>query len=184
MIKVIIVIIFIASIIIGLIFLTSHFAPSNKKPPLSVPTASIAPNALATPPPNLSLTAQGASQSAYTPGTLPKDLQRITSPQPLSSNDLSIRNKLISLLGNASGTLIQSDTYGLEYVKSPDVFMIELRSTNTDQSEQDALGWLKAQGLSNQGICNLPVKIYLSYSVSIYFRNNNLKFNPIPPSCE
>lgn len=120
----------------------------------------------------------------YSQDDLEKDFQRIVSRQPLSSADLSIRQKLIKSLGEKSGILAKTDSFQIEYVKSADSFMIEILSTDTNAAKNTAADWLLQQDLSKEGICNLPVVFYLSSTVKQQLEETNQRFNPIPEGCK
>lgn len=120
----------------------------------------------------------------YDVKSLKADFERITSPQPLALSDSEIRNNLINQLGNQSGILAKTTDYQIEYVKAPDSFMVELNASDPNAAKLAASNWFKQQGLSVQGICNLPVVFYLSSETMAYYRQTGLKFNPIPEGCQ
>lgn len=113
-----------------------------------------------------------------------KDFERITSPEPLIQSDLEIRNSLINQLNNQSGILVKTGEYQIEYVKAPDSFMVELNSIDPASAKLVATDWFKQQGLSVQGICNMPVVFYLSDQARNYLIQTGQKFNPIPEGCK
>lgn len=121
--------------------------------------------------------------TAYDPNQLSKDYQRITQRKGLSSEDTKIKEKLLTLLGGKSGIVTKTDSYIIEYAKSPDIFMVEITNTDAQLARESATSWLKQQGLSAEGICNLPVKFYLSYEVNKFFQQHSQVFNPIPEGC-
>lgn len=145
---------------------------SSSKQPLSVPQPSPSIQASITPFNSLQIE------------SFDKDYQRITSKKELSISDQKVKNKLIASLGNKSGILTQTNTYKIEYLKSPDYFMAELNSSEIETTKSEVIDWLKQQGLDAQGICNLPLVFYLGQEISANFRSSNLEFNPNPQGCQ
>lgn len=127
-----------------------------------------------------------ASQDSvpYDLNNLKTDFERITSPGPLGRSDSEIRNSLINQLGNQSGVLARTTDYQIEYVKAPNSFMVELNSADPSAAKLSATDWFKQQGLSTEGICNLPVVFYLSDQSRSYFNQTGQKFDPVPEGCK
>ena len=123
-------------------------------------------------------------EKVYSPEVLEEDFKRLNSPTPLDQSDAQIRNRLISTLEGQSGFLQQASDYNIKYIKTRNIFMIEILSTNSDQAKVAALDWFKSQGLSTQGTCNLPVSIYLNSTVKEQLKSQNQTFNPIPEGCQ
>ncbi len=123
------------------------------------------------------------TQPAYNINQTDKDYQRIISKKQLSASNQAIRDKLISSLNSQSGILQNSLDFQISYVKSPNVFMVEIKTNNADNAKQEAENWFTNQGLDQDGICNLPVVFYLSPDVDDYFKQHNLQFNPVPDGC-
>ncbi len=112
-----------------------------------------------------------------------KDYQRIISSKTLSPTDSNIRQELIGKAASSSGILNQNSNFKAEYVPGPDEFMVALLNTNAEVAKKSAHEWFFSLGLSQDGICHLPVVFYLGPEVSSYYRRNNLEFNPIPQGC-
>lgn len=165
-------------VIIIVLFLLSLFsAPDQTLTPTPSPSTFSNPRLPAEP-----LTSE--KDKAYRTQDLEKDFKRLTEKQTLAGQDLVIRNRLLSSLNGASGYLAQTDKYRIEYVKSPDLFMVEILSIDAENAKVDAENWFRDQGLSKQGICGLPVSFYLNSQVLRFFEENNIFFNPIPEGCE
>lgn len=111
-------------------------------------------------------------------------LKKIKSRAPLSNQDSGARKKLVSLLGGKSGVLNKTDTYRLEYVAAPNIFLAEILTTDLTLAKQEAVSWLEAQNLSGEGICNLPLSFYLNSEVSKQLTGKGLVFNPLPDNCQ
>jgi hypothetical protein len=122
-------------------------------------------------------------ETVYNPDVLTQDYNRMTKPKPLSAQDESAKEKILSSIGNKSGTVKKTQGYNIEYVATAKSFMIFLQSTNPEQDKKDAEKWLTDQGLSTQGICNLPVDFVLGGAAMEQYRKDNKEFNPIPDGC-
>lgn len=182
------VLILLLGILVLLLFLVSIYnSTSTNKTPLSSasPIPRLNPNDFPSPLPVSEGTLNTSpKKSVYRDVDLEKDFQRIKNIKPLSGSDSEAKSSLLSSLNNQSGYLIQNPTYKIEYVKGPNLFMIELLSTNTDSAQTAAYEWLKSRGLSDQGICNLPVLLYLNYDIAESLEQQNTTFNPIPKLCQ
>ncbi len=116
--------------------------------------------------------------------TAQKKLIQIASTRPtLPTSDTSIREKLVASLGNNSGILYATSAFEISYVKAPDIFQVEILTTNVESAKQDTVSWFTAQGMSLAGICKLPLMFYLAPSVMQHFRQTNTVFNPLPNGC-
>lgn len=111
------------------------------------------------------------------------DYERITQRDSLSQVNLSARRALIQSLGNKSGVLQNNENYMIEYLKTPDYFMAEIKKREIEAIKQEVLNWFISQGLSTEGFCNLPVVFYLSSAVNDQLRSEGVEFNPIPVGC-
>ena len=113
-------------------------------------------------------------------------LNKFENRPKLSASDQSAKARLLSLLpqGEQSGTLYQTTEFAVDYVHSADLFQVEIRTTSVDQAKTDADNWFLNKGMSQQGICNLPVQFYLSFTVLNQLRGSNIVFNPLAPFCQ
>lgn len=105
-----------------------------------------------------------------------------TRPQ-LSTADQKVRTDLLKSLNNNSGVLNQTNDYTLEYVRVPDAFMGEIKTTELEKGKQEAVDWLKSKGLSQDGVCNLPLVFYINWQTAQSLRGANILFNPLPNGC-
>lgn len=145
-------------------------------------TNKVAEPVVAAPSPNLS-DLKPSTPSAYDLDSLEKDFQRIEKRQPLSEADTKTKTKLIDSPNNRSGILVNNNQYQVEYVKSADSFMVEIKATNTNQAKKETVNWFVKQGLSKSGVCNLPVVFYLNSKIGDELEKENIKFNPLPEGC-
>lgn len=120
----------------------------------------------------------------YNPTILEKDYERLNADVPLSNSDSQIRSRLIASLNNQSGILEQTPDFTIKYIKSRDIFMVEISSQRINPAKTESLEWFSDQGLSTEGICNLPVSLYISLEVRDYLAGQGLTFDPIPEGCQ
>jgi hypothetical protein len=50
-----------------------------------------------------------------------------------------------------------------------------------EAAKKEAVDWLKTQGLSQEGVCNLPLMFYVSDKTTN--QTGGETFNPLPPGC-
>ncbi len=135
--------------------------------------------------PSPSTVSSSVKQSVvYDTVKLNKDFERIINKAGLSEQDKKVRQELINSVSDKSGLINTNQLYSIEYVKSPDSFMVEILSTDVEAAKKSAASWFKQKGISGQGICNLPVVFYLNDSVKSYLQQNNQTFNPLPEECK
>jgi len=84
-------------------------------------------------------------------------------------------------IGENKGVLIifQSDTYNIEYVPTPDFFLVTLTTDQLDQSKESAQSWFKNFGLTDNDLCNLPVR----FAIGSESTNLKQQFDPFPAGC-
>ena len=98
---------------------------------------------------------------------------------------LTDQDKVIrSTLEKGPVPLIKTDEYEISYISAADVFLSELYSKNIDLAKDKAVAWLKDKGLSNTGICNLPVVFYLNSKTADELKDSVTNFNPLPSYCK
>lgn len=113
-----------------------------------------------------------------------KNYQRIINKQPLTANEQEIKSRLLQTTRGESGLIDETDLFRVEYLKSADYFMVQITNNQVVQAKKSATGWFLDQGFSQEGVCNLPVVLYLTTNVRDYLEQNNLKFSPIPEGCQ
>lgn len=120
---------------------------------------------------------------AYNQSAQKKLVDKIVNKQSLSLSDQTAKQKLITTIGNTSGTLYHSPQIDVVYLQSADFFQVEILTTDITTAKEEANIWFRSQGLSHQGICNLPVQFFINWNVANQLRNSNLIFNPLPENC-
>lgn len=117
----------------------------------------------------------------YKAGSLGKAFDKLTNRVPLSTSDQIAKNKLISQAGK-SGIIKKTESYSIEYVAPMDDFEIEILSTNIEAVKKEAESYLKSQGFSKEGLCDLPVRFYLNFNVRSSLPQGTV-FNPLTEGC-
>ncbi len=115
---------------------------------------------------------------SYLPEETDRMLEYVKKELPLSQQDTIVRRRLIAQVNNESGILYETQDFIIEYVKTPDVFMVGVKSEDIENARKDATDWFFKQGISNQGICRLPVVFYPQF-VPL----KKTPFNPLPVGC-
>lgn len=124
------------------------------------------------------------SPNVYNLPALQKDFERITNANKnLSLEDTEVKKKLVARLNNKSGVLVNNDSFNIEYIKSADEFLSEVRILDTEKAKIEATKWLLDQGLSEKGVCFLPIVFYLRSDIATQLKQQGKQFNPIPKGC-
>ena len=119
----------------------------------------------------------------YNPQTSEKMLQKLKSRSPLSTLDRETKARILARINNKSSILREASTFRIEYIKSPDVFMVEIRTVDIGKGKADAKNWLMSQGFTAQGACELPVVYYLSSDAASRLRDLDITFSPLASGC-
>lgn len=106
-----------------------------------------------------------------------------TRPTPTTQSDATIRDTLVASVGEDGGVLYQSPLVKISYVKVPNDFESEILGGDIDASKTDAISWLKTKGMTEDGICKLPLFFYLSTEARAELKKTGQKFNPISDFC-
>jgi len=106
-----------------------------------------------------------------------------TRPTPSLDTDIAIREQLIASLEGESDILYASPLVRIEYISTPNDFEAEILTDEIDSAKDEAIAWFHSQGLSEEGICKLPLFFYLSSRTKSGIQNSNYTFNPRPSFC-
>lgn len=120
---------------------------------------------------------------AYEKVSTQKMLNIVEAKPKLSLSDEIAKQKILDQIGNKNGILVGNNDYSLEYVLSAGSFLVEIKNPSIDFSKQKAINYLKSAGLSENGICNLPLVFYLNPSVAQEYGKEKKEFIPIPDFC-
>lgn len=113
-------------------------------------------------------------------------LRTVKERPALTSKDKEAKAKIISPLStvkNKSGYLVETKDYKIEYVSNADEFFVEILTPNTQYAKYWATMWFKSKGVSEDGICKLPVVYYPNLGVANKIKDLNIEFNPLADNC-
>lgn len=121
----------------------------------------------------------------YDPDGQEKLLEKKINRTPLSSNDATVKSKLLTYLpeGEVSGSIHESRTIRVTYLQSLDLFKVEILTADISAAKNEANTWFRQQGMTQKGICDLPLGFYLNWDVANSLRNSELVFNPLANGC-
>lgn len=121
----------------------------------------------------------------YAPTSTQKMLDALSQPQPISEENLAAKQKIISLLpqGAVSGVVYSSSTIRIDYTKAADQIQVEILTVDIGKAKNDAVIWLKSQGMSQEGICALPIVFYLNRGVANELQDIDIAFSPLAEGC-
>ncbi len=112
-------------------------------------------------------------------------LERFENRELLSANDTQAVEKILSLLPQKeeSGIIYASGNIHIEYVKSADIFQVEILTTDVAKAKTEGNAWFIEHNISQKGICEYPVQFYLNFEVKQQLRGTNTDFSPLAPGC-
>lgn len=123
----------------------------------------------------------------YAAGSGQKIVAKTKNRQPLPAPDAERRSTITDKLRRnntqRSGIVYLSNAVRIEYLATANVFHGEIRTTDISAAKQEAVSWFREQGLSPEGICNLPLIFYLYSPVAEALRRQNIVFDPLPDGC-
>lgn len=160
-------------LIVGLLMFTQQEKPGALSPFFPTPT----------PLTRASLSTQTQPPVPYVTGSGKRLLDKIERRELLSPADASVKRNLIAASLNAEKFLSVTVSYRILYIPTFDIFQVELLSNEIVSAKRRATEWFTGQGLSSEGVCNLPIMFYLNSEVATAMRNTNTVFNPLPEGC-
>src|SRR5262249_8061680 len=83
-------------------------------------------------------------------------VDRFTNRRPLSTDDQATKTKLLTLVPSdlQSERVYQGVDFAVDYVRSADLFQVEIQTINVDIAKDEANTWFLEHGMSQQGICD------------------------------
>jgi hypothetical protein len=135
--------------------------------------------------PTIAPTAQTNPPVSYDTQAQKKLLNNVLNRQQLITTDTTAKQQILTLLpqGQDSGTLYSSENVQIEYIHGPDLFQAEILTTNIVEAKTEATAWFRKQGMSQEGICKLPLMFYLNWNVANLLRDTHITFSPLPSNC-
>lgn len=102
--------------------------------------------------------------------------------QPLASEKETIKNRLVSSLGEA-GVLIENENFRIEYYY-PNLFQVVIKVVYIAEAKDEAINWFKKQGFSEKDICDLPVTFSLTPEVDQKLKGSGFIYSALPDFCQ
>lgn len=124
-----------------------------------------------------------------TANTLPEEdpqkklLDYTQNRRQLSVEDEEVKFQILSTLDTSSGIVYQNENIVIEYIRSADLFQVEILTTNIDIAKEEAVSWFKNSGLSDQGVCDLPISFYLNFDIKNQMGAAAESYSPLPQGC-
>ncbi|MGH7203960.1 MAG: hypothetical protein ACREHC_05950 [Candidatus Levyibacteriota bacterium] len=159
----------------------SYILKTNGNAKLASPSPSVSIQDNSDPSPIISLTANETPLSANPEDRL---VDLIQHRRPLSQSDIAAKKKIVASLPSTdnAGNIYHSSNINIDYTESVDLFQVEILTTAVDSAEQEAVNYFIQQGMSQQGICNLPVSFYLNFEIKKNIPTTT-PFSPLAPGC-
>ncbi|HSX08822.1 MAG TPA: hypothetical protein VLF93_01590 [Candidatus Saccharimonadales bacterium] len=112
-------------------------------------------------------------------------LQKEEQRTPLSSSDSQAKARILQLLpaGQNYGTVYSSQNITIEYIQALDIFEVEIFTINVANAKIEAENWFMQQGMSQAGICTLPVGFYPDSATASILIESDYVFNELPDGC-
>jgi hypothetical protein len=112
-------------------------------------------------------------------------LHREENRTPLSVSDTQAKQRILKLLpaGQNYGTVYSSSDVNIQYVQSLDLFQVETLTINVSAAKNEAENWFKQEGMSQQGICDLPLGFYPNWASANILKQSNFIYNELPAGC-
>ena len=104
-------------------------------------------------------------------------------PEQLSPETKETREKVIaSQIADNHGDILlrKTDTFIIEYIPSPDLFIVTIKKDPAGEAKEQAQEWFLNFGLKQQDLCNLPVSFILW---TFDLRRTNPDFTSLPDGC-
>jgi hypothetical protein len=103
----------------------------------------------------------------------------------LSTDDAAIKARMLKLIpaGKLSGVIYAEQDFNVEYLQPLDLVKVEILTTDIPGAKSKANVWFRNQGMSQKGICELPLEFYLNWDIAQKLRNSNTIFSPLSNGC-
>lgn len=103
-------------------------------------------------------------------------------PTP-SATDAQIRDSITNTLTNGVSTVFETALVRVDYVKGPNDFEGEILTADIESAKQQAIGFFRGKGMTNDGICKLPLVFFPSVLIRQEIAQSNMSFSPLPDFC-
>ncbi|MGI8420164.1 MAG: hypothetical protein ACR2LN_06015 [Candidatus Levyibacteriota bacterium] len=159
----------------------SYRLRNTRSATVASPSSSVSVQENSGPSPIVSL---AANETPLSSGPQDRLVDLIQHRRPLSPSDMAVKKKIVALLPSAdhSGDLYHSQDITIDYTESVDLFQVEILTTDVGSAEQEAVNYFTQHGMSQQGICKLPVSFYLNFDIKKVIPTN-APFSPLAAGC-
>ena len=165
-----------------------------------VPTPTVAATTMPALPPSPTITAITPVPTAtgllvgnlvVSPTALARDYERFAHRVPLFAADQGVRDRLIEALRRSfrvasrdpvEGIIYRDAGVQVKYVSGPDDFEAEILTADFNLAKRTVEAFLARQGLSGQGICDLPLSYYVNWKLRESLPSGT-HFDPNPLAC-
>ena len=112
-------------------------------------------------------------------------LAKVTNRASLSDEDLAAKARILARLpaGQESGVLYESENIVIDYTHSADIFQVQIVTPSVKQAKTEGNNWFLTQGVSQQGICDLPVEFFLGFDTQGVIIDTSASFSPLADPC-
>lgn len=104
-------------------------------------------------------------------------------PTPSRSDDKTAKAKITKLANASTGYINSTVDYEIVYFKSANIIGARIKNNNYKFAENEVVDFLKQNGLSEEGICKLPLMFYFTNDVSRSIVEKKIEISPIPDFC-
>lgn len=129
------------------------------------------------------VTSSSSYKKIYKPNEAQKILENAINKPTLPPNDLAIRNSIVATLPQPVTTIFKTDLVEVRYVKGPNDFEGKITSVRVNEAKNQVITFFRDKGLSNEGICNLPLVFYPSLEIKTQFEQEGKTFTFLPDFC-
>lgn len=109
-------------------------------------------------------------------------MDKIEKRVPLSAADNQVKSTILSKI-QADRTIHRTTLYTIEYTRPLDLFKVKINTTDIEKAKIEGNAWFLSQGMSQKGICDLPLQFYLNFDVLQQVPELKNTFNPLPLDC-
>ena len=110
-------------------------------------------------------------------------LTYVTTKTPQSDEDTQVKETLLKSIGYQSAVVNNTSSYRIEYIRSADQFMVEIKDINVGKAKQDVVIWFSSKGFSQHAICTMPVVFYLNSVTAQELEPLHISFSQLADGC-
>ncbi len=110
-------------------------------------------------------------------------INQVARPTLLSESTQDKKEDILLPIGGESGILEDTPRYQIVYLKSPDVFQIEIKSEEIERTKSDSLLFFTQAGFTQNEICSLKIMYLLSFDLLLEYKKTGQTFNVLAQGC-